>query len=579
VELETTYGHLNAAHEALLVASAISPAIAQARGYATVEDAEDLAAEGYADFQARVPGLLVPMFDVFGENGASQYRPDHPRECDGKPIKYESPEGSRNMLDVHPSMTRYLSDPKAALLVTEGVRKADALTSVGFPTIALSGVWNWRGTNDQGGTTALADWDAIALNGRQVFVIFDSDARSNSSVLSAATRLLDYLRARKAIPTFVVVPSEDGAKVGVDDYLAAGHKWDQLLVPSNYIDTATARPKGRGIVDGKSFLFNIPEGVPAVWGRDRHVLKAKGEPLMIAGPQGVRKTTTLGHLAFGLAGIPGFQTVYGYPVAPTEGKVIYLALDRPAQIARCLKRLCPSEHGDLLASKLVVWQGPLPFDLTREDDGTLADWLLGLGGTAVAVDSLKDVAGKLSDEEVGAKLNGAFQCCEVADIDVLTAHHNRKANADNKRPKALADVHGSENLTRGMGSVICLFGAAGDLQIELSHLKQPAEVVGPLVLSFDPDTGRGDVVRGGTLGTGPKVERATAMRSYFFAQNGIGTELTIDDLIAAGFGSENTIRAALKMGVEEDWLYYVEGVGAGHKSVWRLVQTKAAMQS
>ena len=41
---------------------------------------------------------------------------------------------------------------------------------------------------------------------------------------------------------------------------------------------------------------------------------------MIAGPQGVRKTTTLGHLALGLAGIPGFEEVYGYPVVPTRAR-------------------------------------------------------------------------------------------------------------------------------------------------------------------------------------------------------------------------------------------------------------------
>jgi Domain of unknown function (DUF3854)/AAA domain len=566
------FGRVDPEHARLLIASRIAPEIARERGYSTVHNDNDLTAEGYADWQARlVPGLLVPMFDVFGENGSSQFRPDTPRERDGSPVKYETPEGSRNLLDVHPRMTRFLADPKAILFVTEGVKKADSLTTFGYPTIALSGVWNWRGTNEQGGTTALADWDAIALNGRQVYIVFDSDARTNVQVQRAAARLAEYLKLKQAWPIIVVPPSPSGVKVGVDDYFMAGGTVDDLLVLDNYLDPETA-PAGRGWVDGGTFLFDIPTGTPAVWGDDRHVLWAEGESLLIAGPQGVRKTTTAGHLGCGLAGVPGFEEVYGKPVARAKGKIVYLALDRPRQIARCLRRLCPEEYRELLEAKLDFWQGGLPFNVLKEEnDDALADWLLERGASHLIVDSLKDVAGRLSDEEVGAKLNAIFQRCITAGIEVCILHHNRKANADNKRPKALADVHGSENLTRGVGSVVCLFGAAGDQEIELSHLKQPAEVVGPLVLYFDDETGRGSIERHGMLATGKKAERSTAIRSYFFNLTGIGTTLGISDLVTAGFGSENTVREALDQGVEMGWLHYFPGAGAGNRSVWTLV--------
>ena len=41
--------------------------------------------------------------------------------------------------------------------------------------IDLLGVWSWRGTNSDGGIAALPDWDYIALNGREVYIVFDSD--------------------------------------------------------------------------------------------------------------------------------------------------------------------------------------------------------------------------------------------------------------------------------------------------------------------------------------------------------------------------------------------------------------------
>ena len=49
--------------------------------------------------------------------------------------------------------------------------------SKGLCCIALLGVWSWRETNEHGGKTALPDWELIALNGRDVYITFDSDAQ------------------------------------------------------------------------------------------------------------------------------------------------------------------------------------------------------------------------------------------------------------------------------------------------------------------------------------------------------------------------------------------------------------------
>src|SRR5688500_2146540 len=105
-------GNLLPHHQALITASAIASEVAEARGYRSVTDPAELRELVYADYQIRVPGLLVPIRDAFGQNGHYQYRPDTPR-CNeaGKPIKYETPEHSRPVLDVSFAVLPHLGDP------------------------------------------------------------------------------------------------------------------------------------------------------------------------------------------------------------------------------------------------------------------------------------------------------------------------------------------------------------------------------------------------------------------------------------------------------------------------------------
>ncbi len=220
------------AHQELIRSLGISDEIASERGYRTVSDTEELKREGYWEYQASlIPGLLVPMYGAAGVI-SSQFRPDNPRELGGKPNTYEMPAGSRNLLDIHPRFRDELGDPTKPLFITEGVHKADVLASLGFPCLALSGVWNWRGTNAQGGSTGLSDWHDIALNEREVFIVFDSDVRSNSLVLGAMRELALYLKGKGAnVHTAAPPAGEGGEDVGIDDYLLTGDldkKWASL---------------------------------------------------------------------------------------------------------------------------------------------------------------------------------------------------------------------------------------------------------------------------------------------------------------------------------------------------------------
>ncbi len=210
----------------MLRASAIRSDVAVERGYRTVQDPAELAALGFKPAQRRVPALLVPIRDVHGEIATHQVRPDEPRPArrEGKFIKYETRAGSRMVVDVPSRVRARLGDPTSTLWITEGAKKVDALLSHGCDAIGLLGVWNWRGTNAQGGKTVLADFEHVAWNGRRVLLAFDSDAATKPEVARALRRLRGLLESRGAQVQVVQLPSEPGgAKLGVDDYLAAGH--------------------------------------------------------------------------------------------------------------------------------------------------------------------------------------------------------------------------------------------------------------------------------------------------------------------------------------------------------------------
>lgn len=218
-------------HQELLTASAIAPEVASARGYRSVTTKSELGRLGFSPKQQNVPGLLIPIHDSHGKIATYQFRPDQPRIGDkGKPIKYETPKGSRMVLDVPPGARAWLGDPRYPLFITEGCRKADAAVSFKLCCIAVLGVWNWRGSNADGGKAVLPDWESIALNGRLVYLVFDSDAFSKKEVRNALSRLREYLGSKDAhVKVVRLPPGEGGVKVGLDDYLVSGRNVTDLL--------------------------------------------------------------------------------------------------------------------------------------------------------------------------------------------------------------------------------------------------------------------------------------------------------------------------------------------------------------
>lgn len=207
-------------HE-LTVESLISKEVLKMRGYRTVK-AHELPPE-FADYQRR-DGLLIPLRSVRGEIESYQLKPNQPRTGkNGKPIKYETAANAPQVLDVPAAAIPHLGDPSIPLLITEGAKKVDSAVSHGFlSTIGLQGVYGWRGKNEKGGSTALADWEDIALKDRKVIIAFDSDVMAKDTVRSALDRLGDFLKRRGARLQYIVMPDlPNGSKCGLDDWFAS----------------------------------------------------------------------------------------------------------------------------------------------------------------------------------------------------------------------------------------------------------------------------------------------------------------------------------------------------------------------
>jgi len=213
--------------------SAIDPGVARERGYYTARRRSEVP-ETFQDYQRRV-GLVVPMFSPDGETVGYQIRPDRPRK--GGP-KYETPEGISPIVDVHPRMREEVRHGDGPLLVTEGGKTGDAATSQGIPTVVLAGVWMWCVPKVKP-YRLKSCFDYIRLEGREVFVAFDSDCMSKAEVQDALAALVAALEERGAAVKVIYLPDAgDGSKQGIDDYLAAGSTIREMLMLARDFDPA-----------------------------------------------------------------------------------------------------------------------------------------------------------------------------------------------------------------------------------------------------------------------------------------------------------------------------------------------------
>ncbi|WP_159623754.1 AAA family ATPase, partial [Ruania rhizosphaerae] len=285
------------------------------------------------------------------------------------------------------------------------------------------------------------------------------------------------------------VPGKWAAKA-TSDHARAGLPWEppgaefEPLPPED--DQQEAAPDRTRWADGGAFLFDQPDDVPLIWGTETAALWAEGESLMLVGPPGVGKTTVTGQLVHAL--LFGGE-VLGWPVVPAAGRVLYLAMDRPRQIARALRRHFTPEQRAVISERLMVWQGPPPEDMAKDTE-LLARLAAKAGASHVVVDSLKDAALGLTEEAGAGGYNRARQTALAAGVQVLELHHMVKRGANGKAPTTLADLYGGMPITAGAGSVLLLWADVGGARrVTVRHLKPILEPVPQAEVEHDHAAG------------------------------------------------------------------------------------------
>ena len=426
-----------------------------------------------AEVSGWAPKRIVATYDYVDEEGRRlfqvvRYEPkDFRQRRMGDGGWVNNLDGVRRVLYRLPEVVEAIADGRDVWVV-EGEKDADRLSELG-----LAATCNPMGAGK---------WDisySNLLRGARVRIVQDRDAheRGQKHARDVARSLTGVAHS---VRVYEALTGKDAS-----DHIDAGHTVEEFTE----VEVRRLPVSRSGAIDGATFILDHPSEVPAIWGRldTQEVVWAEGELLLIVGPQGVGKSTVMQQIALRRAGILEAPFL-SLPVVRDARPILYVAADRPSQIQRSFSRMTTEDHRRQLAERLVVWRGPLPFNLTSEPD-RFVDFVCDFGVGSVFIDSLKDIALDLSKDETGSRVNAAFQATLASGVEVVAAHHQRKAQANNKKPTSLADVYGSVWVTSGAGSVLLVWGDAGDSVVEITHLKQPAVEFGPVFAVHDHDAG------------------------------------------------------------------------------------------
>ena len=183
------------------------------------------------------------------------FKPDSPRNCSDKIVKYEHPPKAATGLfalkvplnlwkNIAQSVKAKIADsdikshssdlgfwrwliehPEVPLCITEGAKKAGALLSAGYSTVALPGINSgYRTPKDNNGkrigkSHLIPQLAKLATPGRVVYIVFDRDSKLKTvKAVNAAIKKTGYLLQKAGCQVKVVSWKSDWGK-GVDDLI------------------------------------------------------------------------------------------------------------------------------------------------------------------------------------------------------------------------------------------------------------------------------------------------------------------------------------------------------------------------
>ena len=146
----------------------------------------------------------------------------------------------------------------------------------------------------------------------------------------------------------------------------------------------------------------------------------------------------------------------------------------------------PDQHAEL-RRRVKVWRGPPERDLARHPEDLLAI-ARSVHADGIIVDSLKDAAIGLTDDEVGAGWNRAERTASpwTSRSSSITTSARDSRDRSQRRSTTCTALPGSRPAPVRL---CCGWGSPGDAVVELVHLKQPVATVGPLKIEHDHRSG------------------------------------------------------------------------------------------
>jgi hypothetical protein len=165
------------------------------------------------------PGYEIPYADFKGKfTSFSRYKLFDSLILKTYEMRYWQPPKSPPKLYI-PTLIdweKVLDDQELEVWITEGEKKAAALSALGVPCLAVSGVWAWQSKRLHQHLVP----ELKALCPRPFVLCFDSDVDENVSVKGALSALaITIERLGSTIRVCTLPTFKRGAKVGLDDFL------------------------------------------------------------------------------------------------------------------------------------------------------------------------------------------------------------------------------------------------------------------------------------------------------------------------------------------------------------------------
>src|SRR4028118_531922 len=162
--------------------------------------------------------LRTMQLETFG-----QFKPNEPVKLSAKDkdgAKYLTSKGEYDAMALqNPDKDywqRVIDDPSIPIALDEGVKKAGLLMTLGFVALALCGVTMGLKT---GGKELVNNLALLAVQGRPITIVFDSDLAFKTSVQLALKALATVLKQKGCIVSVAIIPLELECK-GIDDVWA-----------------------------------------------------------------------------------------------------------------------------------------------------------------------------------------------------------------------------------------------------------------------------------------------------------------------------------------------------------------------